>query len=264
MAVSGSRSHRAVFDAVCAVESLRKVAALALVDEAYLDNAAFADPNLVGRLVTMGMFGLQRATVDNVTVLAPRWTSPLVRQAFFVHLYAQLPRPATFLGGDDYTFVQFLRASLSSIARSELRGNVAFGKTGLYKRQWQMSFYYAVARVVPHNIRISPDVGAVFGSKGYLDFYIDGEKQWGVELLRNGVEVAEHVGRFKSMGIYRKIPLHDFAIVDFRAKPASPTDADRSLMPRGLWIVVHAADFAHFTLYAQHCPGGERLQFVAE
>ena len=61
-----------------------------------------------------------------------------------------------------------------------------------------------------------PDVGAIYGSAGYLDFYIDGDIQLGFELLRNGVRINGHLNRFDAdNGIYRDIPLRDYAVLDF-------------------------------------------------
>ena len=61
-----------------------------------------------------------------------------------------------------------------------------------------------------------PDVGAIYGSRGYLDFYIDSDIQLGFELLRNGVRLNGHLDRFDpENGLYNSIPLHDYAVIDF-------------------------------------------------
>ena len=62
----------------------------------------------------------------------------------------------------------------------------------------------------------SVDVGAVFGSSGFLDFTIhDNNILWGIELLREGSKLEEHVSRFAS-GKYSTFPLSDYCLVDFR------------------------------------------------
>ena len=42
----------------------------------------------------------------------------------------------------------------------------------------------------------SPDVGRIFGTKGFLDFYVDRSRKWGVELVRDGDKLKEHAERF--------------------------------------------------------------------
>jgi hypothetical protein len=61
-----------------------------------------------------------------------------------------------------------------------------------------------------------PEVGAIYGSTCYLDFYIDGDIQLGFELLRNGVKINGHLDRFDAEnGIYKDIPHDDYAVLDF-------------------------------------------------
>lgn len=59
--------------------------------------------------------------------------------------------------------------------------------------------------------------------KGRVDFYIP-EKEWGVELLREGDRLAQHSGRFSSKGPYKKdLSLSDYVILDCRqTRPQDP------------------------------------------
>ncbi|GES76252.1 hypothetical protein GLOIN_2v1488499 [Rhizophagus clarus] len=51
-----------------------------------------------------------------------------------------------------------------------LQPNVPFSGKGtyLYERSWQMEWFLTVKTVVPENASISADVGASFGSVGFL------------------------------------------------------------------------------------------------
>ena len=52
---------------------------------------------------------------------------------------------------------------------------------------------------------------------GELDFYINGDKQWCLELLRLGDKIGEHVARFEDhKGKYRKVIKKDHLVVDCR------------------------------------------------
>ena len=75
-------------------------------------------------------------------------------------------------------------------------------------------FYRSCFLIAP--TKCHPEVGAIYGSTGYLDFYIDGDIQLGFELLRNGVKINGHLNRFDAKnGIYKDISLDDYAALDF-------------------------------------------------
>ena len=48
----------------------------------------------------------------------------------------------------------------------------------------QKEFYTRAVSFLPINLNISPKVGKVFGIKGRLDFYVNGDKRWGIDLIR--------------------------------------------------------------------------------
>jgi hypothetical protein len=55
------------------------------------------------------------------------------------------------------------------------------------ERAWQMDFYKGSIFCIPMTFETSVDVGAMFGSSGFLDFTIhDNKILFGVELLREG------------------------------------------------------------------------------
>jgi hypothetical protein len=96
-----------------------------------------------------------------------------------------------------------------------LSNTQATGRDGrLYERIYQDEFYRCCYLLAPS--KCHPDVGAIYGSKGFLDFYLNGELQWGFELLRNGSKLMGHMNRFDlASGRYKDIPLKDYAVVDF-------------------------------------------------
>ncbi|PKC54564.1 hypothetical protein RhiirA1_429858, partial [Rhizophagus irregularis] len=56
--------------------------------------------------------------------------------------------------------------------------------------------------VLSKDIYPSVDVGKVFGSKGYVDFYVNDKRHWAIELLRDRVKLNEHQQRLQRGGIY--------------------------------------------------------------
>ena len=41
-------------------------------------------------------------------------------------------------------------------------------------------------------VTMGPDVGPISGACGFLDFFINGELHWDIELLRDGDSLREH------------------------------------------------------------------------
>jgi hypothetical protein len=115
----------------------------------------------------------------------------------------------------DETMFSVLRRILELFQPQSLLNSLSVGRNGnLYERIYQDEFYRSCFLIAP--AKCHPDVGAIYGSTGYLDFYIDGDIQLGFELLRNGVKINGHLNRFDAEnGIYKDIPLHDYAVLDF-------------------------------------------------
>lgn len=125
----------------------------------------------------------------------------------------------------------------------------------MLERQWQVEFYRCASLLLSNKHFVSPDAGAVFGSSGFVDFYINDELGYAVELLREGDRLHEHIARFQGNGRYASLlpSLNDFAIVDFRDinKPIKFSQSN-------LFYVGYAADYsaAVFTY-----PDGTEEQF---
>src|SRR5437764_6355026 len=94
------------------------------------------------------------------------------------------------------TFDEFLVWTIERISSSVLKNSFGQGYDSyLLERTWQMEWYCAVKSAIPENATISPDVGHIFGSDGFLDFYVDGSYSWGIELIREGKRLGDHAKR---------------------------------------------------------------------
>ena len=58
------------------------------------------------------------------------------------------------------------------------------------------------------------------------DFFIR-ERRWAIECIRDGNQVKEHLGRFRTGGTYCGLLMHDRVIIDFRKK-------SKPIKPRGI------------------------------
>ena len=155
------------------------------------------------------------------------------------------------------TVSSFLRKILALFNPQVLRNSKSVGEDGKrYERIYEDEFYRCCCMVGPFE-RLS-DVGAIYGSKGYLDFYLYGEIyiQWGFELLRHGNRLKEHLKRFDpEEGIYRSIPLKDYAVVDFYESdtasnnPSEARKKQRTNMEEKYYRVVFSGDFESLKLH---------------
>ncbi|CAG8601911.1 11686_t:CDS:2 [Ambispora leptoticha] len=105
----------------------------------------------------------------------------------------------------------------------------------------------AATTAMPTNATISPDVGQVFGSAGFLDFFVNGDLGWAVELMREGQRMTDHVGRFSDGGTYSCIPFTNWAIVDFRHNANMP----KTLQPN-VWYALYADNYQTITIRRQN------------
>ncbi|CAG8482724.1 10489_t:CDS:2 [Acaulospora morrowiae] len=113
----------------------------------------------------------------------------------------------------------FLIDTFTVMDPQTLQNSFGVGKDKrLLERTWQMEFYRAATQVLSNTVYISPDVGADFGSRGFVDFYVDDDRNWVIELLRDGERAKEHEKRFESDGIYAKIleSSKESVIIDIR------------------------------------------------
>lgn len=147
------------------------------------------------------------------------------------------------------------------MSAAELRSSLSRGAAGrLHERQYQMSFYTVLLRHLPAAVNVSPDYGsAVPGCKGYLDFYVDNTVQYGIELLRKGNRLVEHLERFEPAGRYWPIAFKDCVAVDFHEEP-SPSIALAAVTAPGRSMkyvrVVFQAGFTSARLFAAGAPEG--------
>ncbi|RUP43812.1 hypothetical protein BC936DRAFT_136697 [Jimgerdemannia flammicorona] len=107
-----------------------------------------------------------------------------------------------------------------------------------------MEWYRTALTVVPVGASVSPDVGSVFGSDGFLDFYVNGKGySWGVELLREGDRMHGHARSFEPGGEYNKIPLTDYVIIDSRHENKTV----QTPLPH-FWHALYTDDYEHITI----------------
>ena len=102
---------------------------------------------------------------------------------------------------------------------------------------------------LPFGTTISPDFGYARDAAGYIDFFVDGAINIGIELTRDGQALKIHGERFSGDGLYSPLCLTSWVVVDLRidSTPQRRTiDGNPSCL-----FVSFSADFTRATLF-QH------------
>jgi hypothetical protein len=182
------------------------------LDEQLLCDKVFREPinirlldNISGkrdRLVETHLLSEQGGKLD--------FASPYLRALYLQRRWGSTTRPTI----PPKDFKSFLCGTFRNMNAKAIQNVGTDGR--LLERAWQMEFYRAATQVLPLDTFISPDVGTYWGSKGYLDFFVDDGRSWAIELLRDGENASGHKSRFE--GIYKPIKeiCKEWAIIDIR------------------------------------------------
>ncbi|RGB28796.1 hypothetical protein C1646_767388 [Rhizophagus diaphanus] len=116
------------------------------------------------------------------------FASPYLRALYLQRRWGSTIRPII----PPQDFKSFLRGTFTNMNAEAIRNSYCIGTDErLLERAWQMEFYRAATQVLPANVLISPDVGTYWGSSGYMDFFVDDNRSWAIELLRDGEKAKE-------------------------------------------------------------------------
>ena len=170
---------------------------------------------------------INHASKDGESILD--FPAPLLRAIYLQDRLGGQPRAVV----EPKTFREFIVLVFGAMNPTTLRKSLGVGRDGRFlERVWQMEFYRAAMQVLPVDIHASVDVGAVFGSNGYLDFYVNDKRNWAIELLRDGDVSREHQQRFHEDGLYSSIlqAAKEWAIIDIRQKKERPRRLERNFI----------------------------------
>jgi hypothetical protein len=134
------------------------------------------------------------------------------------------PRPSQEPGSLDEFLVQCLSRMQVDILKNTL--GLGGGDHAL-EPTWQHEFFRAATASLHAGPYITPAVGHIFGASGMVDFYIsETDKEWLVEITREGDRLAEHANRFEQ-GQCACIPWMARVILDFRCTRPQPYLVER-------------------------------------
>ncbi|EGG14648.1 heat shock protein Hsp70 family protein [Cavenderia fasciculata] len=157
----------------------------------------FSSPSnnlIVDNLIKKGI--LMISTEEKGTV---GFACPLLVSKYYISLFAS-PTSESYVPSD---IGDFIYKVLSRMRTSNLIGSKKATQHGIREQLpleylWQNEFYFAATSLVGRNYFICPSVGPCFGSSGFVDFYVNGEKRWAIELMREVIPstMNDHYERF--------------------------------------------------------------------
>ena len=191
------------------------------------------------QILLMKMYFLQDV---NQTMTDSTW--PKLKQEITFKLAAR--RLYTYLfdnrGDEDYrprSIVEMVASALEKFKRVDLVQAKSATAGGFPKEgPLQQMFFRAITSVLPASTEVLSDMSAILPDrgdkkKGELDFYVNSDFYYGIELMRDGGSFSEHKERFEApvasnpnKGKYFTPLIKSYIIVDFRPSGFRAKDKD--------------------------------------
>ena len=175
------------------------------------------------------------------------FTSPIVAYCAKVALIEMIPtHPKT---DNINSFQDLLLATLAKFDHTRICNTLALSVTDgkPLETVWSMEWYRTACECLSTTTFISPGLPDGHTSVGWVDFAINSNKWWLIELLCEGTKntIDEHLSRFSPpngcyMGLFK--PNQVWAVVDFRSTAPSERHPN-------LFSVVYTADYKTYVVY---------------
>lgn len=174
------------------------------------------------------------------------FSSPLAKRFYIQKIF---PTRATEVPSDLRSLVILAIQNMSSVAlkMSTVSAN-DFPKEAVFQHQ----FMAGLLASLPIDCYVCPEMSKDFPEgksssekiDGEIDFYVNGNLRWGIELLVNGDRIIEHMSRFAEPdGKYVKLNPKDYVVVDFRcSKDGTPTNINQ--MDKRMCVFFKKGDFS--------------------
>ena len=142
------------------------------------------------QLIKLGLLTLKNDVV--------KFSSPIAQKYVYTKLfpYRSLNLPVNI---EELVNFAISNMSASLLQRSVATSSNLFPKEAVFQRV----FMHGLALSTPTSCYICPELSKDFSLTkidGEIDFYINGQLNWGLELLVNGSGISEHIDRFGRNG----------------------------------------------------------------
>jgi hypothetical protein len=148
-----------------------------------------------------------------------KFTSPLATRYFSKYLFPQRGQK------NPSSLHELIRRAIGNMSARVLRQSTVDDNDFPKEATFQHQFMGGLALWTKPACSMCPELSKVFPAlphqrsqriRGEIDFYLDGDLRWGIELLVNGDKIGEHISRFAPNGKYAALAAKAHAIIDFR------------------------------------------------
>jgi hypothetical protein len=149
------------------------------------------------------------------------------------------------------TLPDLIRSVISSMSANILKNSTVAGDFPK-EAVFQHLFMEGLALFTKPDCSICPELSKIFPAEsntdisttvpGEIDFYLNGNLRWGIELLINGDRIGEHIARFAPNRKYFALELKDYALVDFRGNNSGNT-TNVSKHPKRISVFFKKGDY---------------------
>ncbi|OZJ02470.1 hypothetical protein BZG36_05138 [Bifiguratus adelaidae] len=165
------------------------------------------------------------------------FAAPILRTLFLHEKYGRITR-ASFAPTDFYSF---LRDAFQNMDGKILRESLGRGTDGrVMETVWQNEFYRVATQLLSKDEVVSVNVGPVFKSEGYVDFFIGPKQKWAIELIGDGDRIQQHQARWDDIYCDFVAVANETVVVDMRQPGSS---SRKSSFPSGFYMVEYLKDF---------------------
>ena len=168
------------------------------------------------QLMKSGVVVIVSAVVEFASPLAARFVTRL--------LYPRRAPPSSLPSSLCSLVVQAIGHMSASALQHSVASALDTPKEAVYQQMMLQGLHY----FTPPNCSVCPELSRVFGEPhstpriaGEVDFFINGELRWGLELLVNGGGIGERLQRFAPNGKYAPLNVKDYVVVDLRVGPVT-------------------------------------------
>jgi len=162
---------------------------------------------------------LKGGVLEEVSWDSFRFSSPLAKRFYFGYVF---PNRSMVVPSSVFDLV---RGAIQNMSSATLQNATVDGNDFPKETVFQHEFMAGLAAVLPPRCYICPELSRVFPDdvvrdgkiEGEIDFYINGDLRWGIEVLVMRDRLSEHLDRFSDpSGKYFPLRVKDYAVVDFR------------------------------------------------
>ncbi|KAL7688406.1 hypothetical protein Plhal304r1_c019g0068041 [Plasmopara halstedii] len=137
---------------------------------------------------------------ERITPFA-KWTkifSSLLAKRFFTHCYFPIRADS-----DSSTLCEVAMEATQSMSATSFKSSASslndFPKETTFQHLFTLSWSFAMDTKV----------------KEEIDFFVDGDRMWGIEVVRSGAKIGEHMSHFGSRGKHAGLQSSDYVVLDF-------------------------------------------------